>query len=293
MRARAAAVSAILLVGVQACRCGREPPAPTPVPRAEAADAGAAEAALLLSSKGKVELQRQDGAWGPAALGDRVGVSDGLRTPGGGEAELSVDGVRVKLHDRTELRLTAVSSGMLRARVRGRVESDVEQGRGRVSLQVQGGEAVAESSGGHFFLTAEGKSVVVAATRGAVALAASGKTVELHEDEMVNLQAGSMGQPARALKKVLLSVQWPGDKTNRSSVPVGGRVAAGSRVYVQGEPVEVAPSGEFHVEVRLDEGRQRIAVVTIDPFGRRAGERSEVTRDQSPPRVQVDTPWRR
>jgi hypothetical protein len=293
MRALAAALCAISLVGGQSCRCGREPPTPTPAPRAEAADAGAAEAALLLSSKGKVELQRRDGAWGPAALGDRVGVSDGLRTPGDGEAELSVDGVRVKLHDRTELRLTAVSSGTLRARVRGRVESDVEQGRGRVSLQVQGGDAVADSSGGHFFLTAEGKSVVVAATRGTVALAAAGKTVELHKDEMVHVQAGSLGQPASALKKVLLSVRWPGDKTNRSSVPIGGRVAAGSRVYVQGEPVEVGPTGEFHVDVRLDEGRQRIAVVTIDPFGREKAERSEVTRDQSPPRVQVDTPWRR
>src|SRR4051812_12362395 len=173
MRALAAALCAISLVGGQSCRCGREPPTPTPAPRAEVADAGAAEAALLLSSKGKVELQRRDGAWSPAARGDRVGDSDGLRTPGDGEAELSVDGVRVKLHDRSELRLLAVSSGSLRARVRGRVESDVEQGRGRVSLQVEGGDAVADSSGGHFFLTAEGKNVVVAATRGSVALAAS------------------------------------------------------------------------------------------------------------------------
>jgi hypothetical protein len=173
------------------------------------------------------------------------------------------------------------------------VESDVEAGRGRVSLQVEGGDAVADSSGGHFFLTAEGKSVVVAATRGSVALAASGKTVEVHEDQMARVQASGVEQPAQAVKKVLLAVQWPGDKTNRSSVPIGGQVAPGSRVYVQGQPVEVGPSGAFRADVRLDEGRQRIAVVTIDPFGRQKAARSEITRDQSTPRVQVSTPWKR
>ncbi len=295
MRARRTAVSVILMVGVQSCRCGRQPPSPTPVPRvvADAPDAGGSGAALLLEPRGQVELQRGGGAWEPAARGARIGVSDGLRTPGDGEAELSVDGVRVKLHDRSELRLTAASAGLLRARVRGRVESDVDEGRGQVSLQVEDGDAVAESSGGHFVLTAEGKTAVVAATRGTVRLGAAGRNVDLRKDQMASVHEGELGQPIAALRKVLLAVEWPGDKTNHGTVPVAGHVSPGSRVYVQGQLVEVDPSGEFHTDVRLDEGRQQIAVVTIDAFGRRNTARTEVTRDQSRPRVQVDAPWTR
>jgi len=107
------------------------------------------------------------------------------------------------------------------------------------------------------------------------------------------VQTGALDQPTRALRKVLLAVQWPGDKTNRSSVPVSGRVAAGSRVYVQGQPVEVGPSGEFLIDVRLHDGRQRIAVVTVDPFGRRKSDQADVVLDQSLPQVQITTPWKR
>ena len=105
--------------------------------------------------------------------------------------------------------------------------------------------------------------------------------------------AGRLQQPAAALRRVLLNVQWPGDKTNRSSIPVSGRVASGSRVYVQGKAIEVAPSGEFHTEIRLQDGRQKVAVVTVDPFGRRKADEAIITRDQSVPTVQIGSPWKR
>jgi hypothetical protein len=289
----AAALSVALAVFGPACRCDKQRPAPTPTPRAEATPPLPEGGAVLIGSRGAVELQRGAGPWSPASSGQRIGESDGLRTPADGEAELSVDGVRVKLHDRSEIRVTTASKGLLRARVRGRVESDVEPGRGRVSLQVNDTSAVADSSGGHFLVTAEGKAAVVAATSGSVEVAAAGKTVQVHAGEVTRVESGhGLEQPAAALKKVLLAVRWPGDKTNRSSIPLVGRVAAGSRVYVQGQPVEVAPSGEFHADVRLRDGAQKIAVVTIDPLGRRKAAEGEVTRDQSMPRVQVDSPWK-
>ncbi|MFL5407652.1 MAG: hypothetical protein ACJ79O_17630 [Myxococcales bacterium] len=104
---------------------------------------------------------------------------------------------------------------------------------------------------------------------------------------------GDLTQPAAALRRVLLAVRWPGDKTNRSSIPLTGRVLSGSRVYVQGQAVDVAPSGEFHTDVRLHDGRQKIAVVTVDPFGRRKADETQITRDQSVPEVRVGSPWRR
>jgi ferric-dicitrate binding protein FerR (iron transport regulator) len=293
MRA-AAATSIVFLACASACRCDKQRPPPTPTPRAEAASAESEGGAVLVGSRGAVELQRGSGPWGPASQGQRIGASDGLRTPQDAEAELSVDGVRVKLHDRSEIRVTAASSGVLRARVRGRVESDVEKGKGRVSLQVENGETVADSAGGHFLLTAEGKAVVVAATSGAVDVAAAGKSVQVLPGQVTRVESGgALEQPTAALKKVLLAVQWPGDKTNRSSIPLAGRVAAGSRVYVNGQPVEVAPSGEFHTDVRLRDGIQKIAVVTIDPLGRTKAAESKVTRDDSVPEVRVGSPWRR
>jgi len=175
-----------LAFALHGCRCNRNAPPPVPpppTPRAEAAepDAGLPPAAVLVDKSGVVELQRGSGSWSPAATGDRVGSSDSLRTPGDGQAELSVDGVRIKLHDRSEVRLTAAGPGVLRARIRGRVESDVERGKGSVSLQVEDGSAVASSEGGHFMVTAEGKAVVVAATGGAVDVSSGGKQVQVRE----------------------------------------------------------------------------------------------------------------
>ncbi|HET7786631.1 MAG TPA: FecR domain-containing protein [Myxococcales bacterium] len=263
-----------------ACRCDSQRPAPTPTPRAEAAPAQPGiPAAVLTGKSGAVELQRGSGPWTPAAAGDRIRPSDGLRTRPDAEAEISVDGVRVKLHDRSELRLAAVSPGLVRARVHGRVESEVAAGKGHVSLQVDEGAAVADSDGGHFLLTGEGTAVVVASTEGGVEVTSGGKTVQVNEGQIARVERdGLLDQPSAALKKVLLAVRWPGEKTNRSSIPLSGRVASGSRVYVQGELVEVAPSGEFRADVRLRDGRQKIAVVTVDPLGRRMEAESQVTR---------------
>jgi hypothetical protein len=294
MRIAAALLLAFAVCG-PACRCDAQRPAPTPTPRAEAAaPQPEAPAAVLSASRGAVELQRGAGPWGPAAGGEHIGVSDGVRTHTDAEAELSVDGVRVKLHDRSELRLSAVSPGSLRARVHGRIESTVEAGKGHVSLQVADGSAIADSSGGRFLITAEGKAVVVATAEGAVDVTSGGRTVQVRKGQITRVENdGALDQPAAVLKKVLLAVHWPGDKTNRTSIPLSGRVAVGSRVYVQGEPVEVAPSGEFRTDVRLRDGAQKIAVVTVDPLGRRKEAESQVTRDQSLPQVKVDSPWRR
>ncbi len=270
--------------------------APAPAVVRSATDAGVAPAvvagALLEQAQGPVELQRKDGAWTTASRGDRIGEQDGLRTPVGGIAVVSVDGARVTLHDRSELRLTSARPGRLAARVRGRVESDVVKGKGRVSLQVDDAGAQADSEGGHFVVTAEGQTVAIAATTGSVAVSAGGKSFEVKQGEVMKVEGGLPEQPVAALQKVLLTVEWPGENTNRSSVPVAGKVEAGSRVYVQGQPVEVAPSGEFRTDVRLHDGRQRIAVVTVDPSGRREARESEVVRDSTPPAVKVTSPWR-
>src|SRR5206468_9157359 len=94
-----------LAVGTQSCRCEKERPSAPPAPRAEATAPAPQGAAVLIGSRGGVELQRGSQPWEPAAQGARLGASDALRTPDDAEAEVSIDGVHVKLHDRSEIRL--------------------------------------------------------------------------------------------------------------------------------------------------------------------------------------------
>jgi hypothetical protein len=284
--------AALLLAALTACRAA--PPAAEAV--ADGGPGAGAQApqpsAVVTGARGAVELQRRGGAWTRASKGDRIGQDDGLRTPLDAEAELSVDGVKIRLHDRSEIRLANVSANKIRATIRGRVESDVAPGKGSVALQVADGSAQAVSEGGHFFVTADGQDVVVAAASGAVHVESDGKAVELANGQVTHVAAGVPQQPIAALQKVLLAVEWPAPRTNQPTLPVSGRVVAGSRVYVQGEPVQVAPNGEFRAEVKLQEGRQSVAVVTVDPLGRRAAREAEVLRESSPPQVRMAPPWR-
>jgi hypothetical protein len=94
--------------------------------------------------------------------------------------------------------------------------------------------------------------------------------------------------PAAALRRVLLAVQWPNSKeTNRPTVPISGRVEPGSRVFVQGQPVTVEAGGQFRAEVPLRQGKQKIAIVTVDALGRRREVENTVKRDDSLPGVKV------
>jgi glucodextranase-like protein len=87
---------------------------------------------------------------------------------------------------------------------------------------------------------------------------------------------------------VLLNVQWPNQKeTNKATFPIAGQVDPGSRVFVQGEPVAVEEGGRFRIEVPLKQGKQKIAVVTVDALGRRKQVESVVLRDDSIPNVKV------
>jgi hypothetical protein len=250
--------------------------------------------AVLLRRSGGVELQRGSGRWSAASEGDRIFGADAVRTGPDAEAEISVDGVRVSVLDHSELRVSRAVPGTLRARIRGRVESVVEPGKGTIALQVQDSDVVASSSGGHFFVTADGQGAIAVGTlSGAVALEGGGRTVEVRGGQVSRLAGATPAQPTAALRKVLFAVRWPANKTNLPSLPLSGRVEPGSRVYVQGRPVEVAPSGEFHTDVVVREGKQRIAVVSIDPLGQRRQRESELTRDDSPPVVELVRPWRK
>jgi len=282
---RAAAIL-VLILAVPACRQdGSRPPVAT-------ASTGTADgaAAVVTAKNGKVQVLRAaDGSVAEAKVGDRLSVRDALRTDIG-EADVAVEGVRVRVHEGSRLELKQVGQQNLRARVRGSVESEVEQ-KGNLDVEIENSDALAHSEGGHFFVTADGRGVVaVASVTGTVNVSGGGKSIELSKGEVTRMTKGEPkpSVPVAALRRVLLNVQWPNQKeTNMPTFPIAGRVEPGSRVFVQGEPVQVEEGGTFRTEVPLRQGKQKIAVVTVDSLGRRKQVESVVLRDDSLPNIKV------
>jgi hypothetical protein len=280
-----------ILIAALGCSRGESPPASAPHPTATAIAPGIPQVratAVVISRKGKVELQRAGGVWSDAQVGDRLAPSDGLRT-GAGEAEVGVDGVRMRLLEASSLRVKEATARSLRAQVRGAVESDVDPGKGTLDVEVEGSDARARSTGGHFYVTADGRGIVtVAAVSGSVNLVGKKKHVEVREGEVTHVTGGEPDAPSPALRRVLLSVRWPVERaTSKDTVPVSGKVEAGSRVFIQGQPIPVEPGGSFRAEVPLRDGRQKVAVLAIDPMGRRKQVDATIVRDQSVPEVKV------
>jgi hypothetical protein len=280
-----------ILIAALGCSRGESPHASAPHPTAAAIAPGIPQVratAVVISRKGKVELQRAGGVWSDAQVGDRLAPSDGLRT-GAGEAEVGVDGVRMRLLEASSLRVKEATARSLRAQVRGAVESDVDPGKGTLDVEVEGSDARARSTGGHFYVTADGRGIVtVAAVSGSVNLVGKKKHVEVREGEVTHFTGGEPDAPSPALRRVLLSVRWPVERaTSKDTVPVSGKVEAGSRVFIQGQPIPVEPGGSFRAEVPLRDGRQKVAVLAIDPMGRRKQVDATIVRDQSVPEVKV------
>jgi hypothetical protein len=249
-----------------------------------------AEQAIVTYRTGQVELLRgASGGWSDARVGDRLGARDSIRT-GLGQADVAIDGVKVRVNENSRLDMSKIDKRMLRTRLHGSLESVVEK---TANLDVDMGDtdATAHSEGGHFFVTADGRGVMAVATvTGSVHLTSSGKSVDVGKGQVSRVGGGkdAPGEPEAALRRVLLSVQWPSLKeTNKQTMPVTGRVEPGSRVFIQGQQVPVETGGVFRAEVPLKQGKQKIAVVTVDALGRRKQVESTVKRDDSLPAIRV------
>ena len=249
-----------------------------------------AEQAIVTASTGKVELLRgASGSWADAKVGDRLGVKDALRT-GLGQADVAVDGVKIRVNEYSRLDMSKIDKRMLHTRLHGSLESEVDQ-TGKLDVDMGDTDATAHSEGGHFFITADGRGVMAVATvTGTVRLTNRGRTVDVSKGQISKVASAqdAPSVPAAALRRVLLSVQWPNVKeTNKSSMPIAGRVEPGSRVFIQGQQVSVENGGLFRAQVPLKQGKQKIAVVTVDALGRRRQVESTVLRDDSLPDVKV------
>ena len=177
---RAAALVALFLAFPACKRDGRS----TSISAATAGATGTSSdgsEAVVTAKNGKVQVLRAaDGSVSEAKVGDRLSVRDALRTEVG-EADVAVDGVRMRLLEGSRLELKQVTKQGLRARVRGSIESQVDQ-IGSLAVEMENSDATAHSAGGHFFVTADGRGVVaVASVTGVVNVSGGGKSVALNE----------------------------------------------------------------------------------------------------------------
>ena len=311
-RGRLVGVLALGLVAAS-CRCGEPPgpvtvafepppvpitepePEPEPVPTPE--EPARAWDAQVVEATGRVEVKRGGGeAWAAVSVGDRLAEDDAVRTFDASRLSIEVSGIAVTVDERSELQVREVRESALRASFRGRVESTVTEGAGaELELAVEGTDAVVKSTGGQFAVNADGRGTVAVATvSGRVDFSARGKSVTVGAGEVSHAaQDAEPGAPKSALKRVMLSVNWPDQKeTNQREVPVRGVVEVGARVRVQGQNVEVDEQGRFAAKVQLKHGEQTLAVVATDVLGRRAKKQTRLSADHQAPDVdRKNRPW--
>jgi hypothetical protein len=305
-RVRALGV-ALLVTGVLGPLCSscKGPPPAAPAPDAAPAvaalpgpDAGPdAPAATVVASQGKAEARRgAAGAWTEVKIGERLSASDAVRTEADSQVDLAVQDARLRLHERSELAVKAVGEKSVRARVKGRLEADSLKGREVVEVEAEGSDAVMRSEGSHFAMMADGRGVVaVASVEGRINLAAAGKSVVVEAGQVSRVRGKAAPEkPSRALRSLLLKVDWPADKaTGNASLPVAGAVEVGTRVEVQGRPVEVDHRGLFATVVALHDGVQAVAVTATDVLGRKSRRTQRFELDKKRPDVKLkDRPWR-
>src|SRR6267143_1081978 len=201
---RAAALVALFLAFPACKRDGRSTSISAATTGATGPSSDGSEA-VVTAKNGKVQVLRAaDGSVSEAKVGDRLSVRDALRTEVG-EADVAVDGVRMRLLEGSRLELKQVTKQGLRARVRGSIESQVDQ-IGRLDVEMENSDATAHSAGGHFFVTADGRGVVaVASVTGVVNVSGGGKSVALNEGEVTRL---TRAEPTPS-KPVAVRKKWP------------------------------------------------------------------------------------
>src|SRR5438105_13998483 len=137
----------ILGVCLAAVACKKSTTRAAPIAAASTvitANLTAGEQAVVTASHGQVEVVRE-GTVSAAKVGDRLGVKDALQTQIG-EADVAVEGVKLRLHEASRLELKQVEKRAMLARMRGGIESEVDQN-ARLDMEMEGSDAVAHSQG--------------------------------------------------------------------------------------------------------------------------------------------------
>ncbi len=252
---------------------------------------------IVAGVTGRVERRTADEGWRPVATGDRLGLNESLRTGHDSSAKLQVDErSRFELAEDGELSVRDLTETVHQFQLRGgRIQVDYQPSGQRVMrIESPDAKAVAEASSGKFGVLAAGKVVSVATVEGSVELTARDQTVEVGAGQ-TSSASDTWGplDPRPIPKAVLLKVVDPGKRiVSAKRITLRGRTDPGARVEVNGRLVQVDARGRFRTRVPLEEGPNRIVVVSLDASGRKeVHDLGEVICDPSAPVEDMQIDW--
>ena len=244
---------------------------------------------------GTVEIRRASGQWGQVKAGDTLQPSDGVRTGEGSTAILSGgDQYEVALEPQTEVAVDELTDSISRVMLGGGMATaKVKAGKHTFEVHARNSDAVARTRQGTFAISNNAMGTVAVGTReGEVEFAGRGKTVIVRAGQESVVRPGEAPSDPTALpSSLLLKVDWPAGKIlTHADVTVSGTSEPGAVVTVQGRPTVVDAKGNFHVRLKLKDGKVPLKVKARSVAGLQEEEEQEVRIDTHGPKAQVEPP---
>jgi hypothetical protein len=250
-------------------------PAPAPAVVAAAPAPPPQEDALVSAVVGDVQRLAPNGISSALLVGDRLRVSDSLRTGKGARTDLEIGvGSKLTVGEGTQLTVREINDRVHRLKLtRGRITADYAKGGERtLRIENESGDAVAETKGARFSMLANGTSLAVATAEGAVDLTAHDKTVQIAAGQQAVAIAGEAPSAAEAIPAALLLKVADASASKPASglcAEVDGQAPSGTEVLIDGAPVAIAQDGRFRVKVPRDPKDKAMVLVALrDASGR-------------------------
>jgi hypothetical protein len=239
----------------------------------------------LTRSEGKVEIRREGGEWKIAEEGMVLGSEDRIRTDPSAFAVLSMPGVfSLDLDAGSEFRVRSLAENIARFLLEeGMVSADVVDNPDHM-VEISASTSVAQTHGGSFKMSVNREGLVtLGTTRGAVDVEGAGKVIQVRAGHYTQVKKGKKpADPIKIPAELFLRVRWPKKRElSTRNLLVRGRTSPGARVRVAGSVVRVDSRGRFRKRLTLNEGINRVKVVSYDVGGNR--------KERSSPRFTVDT----
>jgi FecR protein len=260
-----------------------QPPPPPPVvavetPAAPVAPAAPApppvEDALVSAVVGDVQRVDPAGSASALSVGDRLRVSDSLRTGKGARTDLEIGaGSKLTVGEGTQLTVREINNQVHRLKLtKGRITADYKGGDRSLRIENETGDTVAETKGARFSLLSNGTSLAVATAEGAVDLTAKEKTVQVGAGQQAVALAGEAPSAAEPIPAALLLKVADASASKHVEglcAEVDGQAPSGTEVLIDGTPLAIARDGHFRVKVPRDPKDKLLVLVALrDAMGR-------------------------